>query len=1251
MAPVASKFLNFHRYKKTDGCILSWNCRGISNKKSELIELINANNPACICIQETKLRENHNFNFQNYVFEHKSQIIGENEWAKGGVGVLIKPGINYTPINLNTNFQAIAVQLNLHRKITICSIYIPPVPTFNFTEHDLQELIKQLPSPFILTGDFNSHSTLWHDKNTDQRGKIIENILIKNNINLLDERGQTFRRGTLESHPDLTLVSPELCTEFSWDMYEDLCSSDHVPIIINPKEKCESYSTPRFNFNKANWSRFSSLANFEKPISSFNSIDDLNTYITSTILDAAHKTIPVTKPIEGKIPVPWWNECLSNSKKQKNIAYKKYNKRPSSQNSLFYRKKNAEHKRLLEISKKKYYFDFLSGINSQSSLSDVWKKIGVVKKKSKPTNITSLKIENQVVLDKKEIVNGLAKNMAHISSFNGRNKDFLDFKHSHTEEISFSCNDKNDYNTPITKRELNASIQQCNMSAVGEDNIHYLMLKNLSSKGIKYIRDFFNLIYLKGFFPKSWRDAVIIPILKGDSDPSDPSSYRPISLISCLSRLLEKIINKRLIWYLEKMKLLDINQLGFRIGKSTLDSITALVSEIQRAFENNKYHITIFLDLEKAFDSCWKQHVLKQIKNFNICGCLPVYIKNFLYNRTIKVRTNKTLSDPYNLQMGIPQGSALSATLFLIAVNSIVNNIKNYMCKSVFVDDARISYTTNDLKQGEEKMQGVINDLVSWGDKTGFNFSGKKSVVMIFTKKPGNEPKVQIKLRNQILKVVTEKKFLGMIFDSKLNWKAHIAKIKNKSTSGLNLLKTLASSKHKTNSNLLLNVYMSMLLSRIEYGCQAYSSASNEALQVLDVIHNNALRICLGAFRTTPLNSLYVEANINSLENRRQFLNMEYYFRVLQIERESRHSNNIVDIKITPNLNRNCLGFKLREILNNYQTGTINILNIKPLPTPPWLIPTIDVCFELCKKSKHNFTHEELRVSFYEHKHESRITIYTDGSKSEKGTGAGIVVERKCDDCLVYDNYKIKLNALASIFSAELVAIESAVNSVKLTKNTSITIYSDSKSALQAIVKYDSKNPIVQNIHILLLILYNNNNKIKFCWIPAHCDIKGNELADKAAKNATKFSKKCNNPILFSDVKAFLREKCRQKWQLDWNSKVNNKLFKVDSSVGKRDFSGFQNRISEIKFTRLRLGHTKLTHKHLLLNEQQPVCEVCNCIISIEHIITKCPKYETKRIRFLGSREIKMSDALKRVNSQKNNILRFLQNTRLFHEI
>ena len=396
------------------------------------------------------------------------------------------------------------------------------------------------------------------------------------------------------------------------------------------------------------------------------------------------------------------------------------------------------------------------------------------------------------------------------------------------------------------------------------------------------------------------------------------------------------------------------------------------------------------------------------------------------------------------------------------------------------MDDARISYVTNNLEQAQNKLQAVLNSLVDWGDKTGFNFSETKSEVMIFTRKGGEIPKIELKLRKTVLKLVTEKKFLGMIFDHKLHWDLHIEKIKNKTISSLNLLKTIASSKCKTNSTILLNVYKSLILSKIEYGSPAYSTAAPALLKELDLIHNQALRICLGAFKTTPLQSLYVESNINSLEARRHLANMTYHFRILQIEKQNRHCNIADSRTILSGNNVSTIGFKIKQCIEQYQVGELDILKLKPLSIPPWLIPKIDICFKMCEKSKSEFTNEELKQSFYKHKHFSRITMYTDGSKSINGTGAGVVVVRKCDGNSLYEPYKIKINKLASVFSAELVAIENAVNSVSKTKDTSVVIYSDSKSALQAILQYDSKNQIVQNIHILLLRLNENNTKLNF---------------------------------------------------------------------------------------------------------------------------------------------------------------------------
>ena len=158
-----------------------------------------------------------------------------DEIAHGGVGIFIRKDIPYVSLDVNSNFQLIAIQIFIPKKVTICNIYIHDKT--NFSENDLKNVINQLPQPYILTGDFNSHNPLWFDQKLDKRGEIIEKFILENNISLLDENKFTYMNGKTQSHIDLTLVTPEICTEFSWNTYDCLCNSDHTPILIESFDK------------------------------------------------------------------------------------------------------------------------------------------------------------------------------------------------------------------------------------------------------------------------------------------------------------------------------------------------------------------------------------------------------------------------------------------------------------------------------------------------------------------------------------------------------------------------------------------------------------------------------------------------------------------------------------------------------------------------------------------------------------------------------------------------------------------------------------------------------------------------------------------------------------------------------------------------------------------------------------------------------------------------------------------------------
>ena len=343
--------------------------------------------PLCIAVQETKLKKHSNFNITNYTYI--DEPLATDGIAQGGVGFFIHNDVVHHRINLNTKFQAIAIHAYLHKRITICNIYINPQQ--NFSQADLEHLSQQLPRPYILTGDFNSHHTLWYGLEPDARGKVIENFILENDINILDENENTYeiyRDGILyKSHIDLTLVTPDLQPDLDWTTLEDNGGSDHFPIVIGINKSYDFNTVTKWNLKKANWEYYRELAIFGMPSESFKDVDELTDYIVNTLNSAANQAIGKIKIEKGKIPKPWWtNECkiaVQNKKK----AYRKFKRRPTDFNHILYKKANAISVRTVRESKQKHWNNFLASINSNTHAKDVWGKINSIKGKNKNKSI------------------------------------------------------------------------------------------------------------------------------------------------------------------------------------------------------------------------------------------------------------------------------------------------------------------------------------------------------------------------------------------------------------------------------------------------------------------------------------------------------------------------------------------------------------------------------------------------------------------------------------------------------------------------------------------------------------------------------------------------------------------------------------------------------------------------------------------------------------------------------------------------
>ena len=271
--------------------------------------------------------------------------------------------------------------------------------------------------------------------------------------------------------------------------------------------------------------------------------------------------------------------------------------------------------------------------------------INRIKGRSNTSTIKHLTVNNNIITDKAEIANALAEQIYNSSS-ELCSDNFLKHKLlSEKKKINFSSSNDEYYNREFSHEELKSSLNRAHETAEGPDKIHYQLLKHLSPESMSLLLNIYNYIWQSGEFPDCWSEATVIPIPKPGKDHNDPNNYRPIALTSCVCKTLERMINDRLVWYLENNDILTDIQCGFRKHRSTIDHLVRLESFIRDAFLNKQEVVSIFFDLEKAYDTTWKYGILRDLHGAGLRGRMLLFISNFLENRNFRVRLGSTIWD------------------------------------------------------------------------------------------------------------------------------------------------------------------------------------------------------------------------------------------------------------------------------------------------------------------------------------------------------------------------------------------------------------------------------------------------------------------------------------------------------------------------------------------------------------------------------------------------------------------------------
>lgn len=1221
--------------------IIQWNCNSLNlDKQNELKLLENKYKPFAFVIQETKFR----FGFIPSAkgFTAYYQNVKTENLPKWGVMTLVRESFQSREIKLNTKFNAIAVEINFPRKFTLCNIYWSN--SEKRTETELRDLIAQLGENFLILGDLNANNQIWGSNSTNGRGTIIEKIIDEKDLIILNTGSQTHLHFSLKTFSaiDLSLCSMNLSHFFSWEVENDLHQSDHFPIVLKlPSEKKTIRNLQKFQVKKANWESFRVNLNVSALTpQNFLSLNAQEIEFTNFLINAARKSIPMTTGNLAPRFVPWWNDEISDMIAKRKKALNNFRQRGINADHAKYMQLSRNCRKIIREAKQKSWELFVSGINNDTT-ARLYSKVRALSGKNRQKSEFSLSVGDNIVTNPQIVTEIFAQNFENTSKIASYEGDFIKKIASLNEVTPFESDEVEPFNISFTINELEAALKTCSGSTPGADKIHYAMMKNMSYDTKLIYLNLVNRIWSSRDFPKNWKKTIAIPIPKGNKDQTKPENYRPIQLENVPSKVMQKMVAKRLTWTLDIKHMISDDQSGFRKKRCTLDAVTKIVNCIQEGIRNKKYIVTLHFDVEKAYDTVWRRNILEKLKENQIGGNMFYYIKNFMEERTFQTIVNGHFSEEKNLETGLVQGAVLSVPLFLIGMESIskgVESLSDKITKVSFADDLTIGVEGENLEEIEDLAQEVIDWVEGNAKNVGFKISQEKTKYMIFAGKKKINYNIHLELNGSQIERVESIELLGITLDEKITWNEHIKKVEKRAKKRLNILRMLKHKNFGAKRNILLNLNKSIVLSALDYGAELYHSANKKATNRLNSILNAGIRIATGAFKTSPTVSVLREANCLSLDMRRRGQRARFAIRV-------RHnSENPLNYKSSIRRRakqKKTICEELEESLIDLKANVSVVEDVKEA-IPRWMMKKITINLRLSDTKKSLQSNKKLKTDalFELQKYSNFAKIYTDGSKIEERVGYGVWSTEK------EANGRLKNHS--SIFTAEMYAIQKAIRIIETSNGANFLIVSDSLSCLRALENFDSKDTLTNEVKQMIAKTTKN---VEFLWVPSHVGIQGNEKADELAKNGTQ--KRIEKAWLTkNDALKLIKNNLYENYENEWkNTERNNKLreiMKLRKNVIEQNllYKKFTRKDSRI-LTRLKIGHTKLTHEYLLKKEHEET--KCNCgeIITVRHILDNCNLFTTIR----NKHKVKFKNLRSKDKEKLADILNFLKEIDLYEKI